>query len=184
MPTCCAASRRPHDQRDRRSVLRGLDAFPAPGARLPIRRARAVTQRVTIIGAGTIGPSLALTFAIHGFPTTLIGRRPDVFTRAQAEADRGFAELEQAGLLPEADTGWRDRLGFECNLAAGVLRRRPDSTRSLAAESPFENGATNTRQEGRPTRARLNAPDTDNGSALSADHFPASGSLSIAFISA
>ena len=79
-----------------------------------------MTQRATIIGAGTIGPSLALTFAVHGFATTLVGRRPEVFARAQAEADRGFAELEQAGLLPEAATGWRERLRFECDLAAGV----------------------------------------------------------------
>ena len=79
-----------------------------------------MTHNAVIIGAGTIGPSLALTFALHGHPTTLVARRGDALLAAEAETARGCAELEQAKLLPAAATGWRERLRFGTELAAAV----------------------------------------------------------------
>jgi 3-hydroxybutyryl-CoA dehydrogenase len=73
-------------------------------------------QNVAVVGAGTMGPSLALVFALHGYRATLVARRADVLGAAAAEADRGYAELASAGLLPPAADGWRERLAFDTDL--------------------------------------------------------------------
>ena len=67
-------------------------------------------KHVTIAGAGTIGPNLALVFAVHGFTTTLVARRSAALESAQAAIDLGYGELANADLLPPAATGWRERL--------------------------------------------------------------------------
>jgi 3-hydroxybutyryl-CoA dehydrogenase len=77
-------------------------------------------QNVTVIGAGTIGPSLAFTFALHGYRATLVARRPEALDGARIEADRACAELEQADLLPAAAAGWRERLRFHTDLDEGM----------------------------------------------------------------
>lgn len=79
-----------------------------------------MTQNATIVGAGTIGPSLALTFALHGYRATLVARRREALDAARVEADRAFDELERADLLPAIATGWRERLSFKTDLESSV----------------------------------------------------------------
>lgn len=77
-------------------------------------------QRVTVVGAGMVGPPLALTFALHGFATTLLARRQDALAIAQGEVERAYGELSRAELLPALAAGWRERLRFESDPEAGL----------------------------------------------------------------
>lgn len=79
-----------------------------------------MTRTACIIGTGTIGPSLAVTFALHGFGTRLVGRRAAALPAAEAEMARAAGELEAAGLLPESAAGWQARIQAGTDLAAAV----------------------------------------------------------------
>jgi kynurenine 3-monooxygenase len=64
-------------------------------------------QNITLIGAGLVGPLLAVFFARRGFAVTIYERRPDLRTASIAAgrsinlalANRGLVALERAGLL-------------------------------------------------------------------------------------
>jgi len=73
-----------------------------------------------VIGTGTIGPSLALLFALHGFPVRLIGRRAVALPSALAEMERAAAELGAAALLPAGAEGWQGRVERGTDLAQGL----------------------------------------------------------------
>ncbi|MCC6197872.1 MAG: 3-hydroxyacyl-CoA dehydrogenase family protein [Burkholderiales bacterium] len=77
-------------------------------------------QNVVVVGAGTMGPSLALVFALHGHGVTLIARSAEALGSAADEAERGAGELAGAALLPVAAEGWRKRLRFDSDLAAAA----------------------------------------------------------------
>lgn len=75
------------------------------------------SARTMVIGTGTMGPSLALTLALYGHRTVLIGRRDAALKTAEQAVRRGHDELAEADLLPADASGWRDRLTFGTDLA-------------------------------------------------------------------
>ena len=74
-------------------------------------------RKVTIAGAGTMGPGIAATFASHGFDTTLMDVRTDALDRAKNTVDMVFNVLVKEGFLTSdrADAG-RDCLKTESNI--------------------------------------------------------------------
>ena len=74
-------------------------------------------RKVTIAGAGTMGPGIAATFASHGFDTTLTDVRTDALDRAKNTVDMVFNVLVKEGFLTSdrADAG-RDCLKTESNI--------------------------------------------------------------------
>jgi len=74
-------------------------------------------RKVTIAGAGTMGPGIAATFASHGYETTLTDVQADALDRANSTVDMVYAVLVKEGFLTQsaADAG-RERLTTESNL--------------------------------------------------------------------
>lgn len=90
-------------------------------------------MKVLIVGPGMIGASLALTCAIHGYATTLLGRSDASLVSARKLIARGASELEQAKLMPAGSAGWQDRL-----VTAIHLKDTPRDT-GIAIEAINEN---------------------------------------------
>lgn len=81
-------------------------------------------RRMAVVGAGTMGPGIALTFAIAGWDVDLIGRSPERLNQArermetslerfvvtatlnQEEASRALDRMTIVSGLPETDPGW------------------------------------------------------------------------------
>lgn len=67
-------------------------------------------MRVLIAGSGTIGASLALTCAVHGHATALLGRRRAGLDAAMDRMEHAASELRAADLAPATFGGWRARV--------------------------------------------------------------------------
>jgi len=74
-------------------------------------------RKVTVAGAGTMGPGIAATFASHGYDTTLTDIQADALDRANSTVDMVYTVLVKEGFLTQnaAEAG-RERLTTESNL--------------------------------------------------------------------
>jgi 3-hydroxybutyryl-CoA dehydrogenase len=102
-----------------------------------------VAVKVLVAGPGTIGASLALTCAMHGHPTVLLGRSESSLADAERLIARSADELVKAGLMPESGVGWRNRLTCtqalssvpgDCGFALEAISEDPASKQQLLAE--------------------------------------------------
>ena len=74
-------------------------------------------QKVTVAGAGTMGPGIAATFAGHGFETKLTDIQPSALDKARNMIDMVFSVLVREDFLTtaRADAG-RERLQIVSNM--------------------------------------------------------------------
>ena len=69
--------------------------------------------RAGVVGAGTMGSGIALTFAAAGIPVRLIDAAPQALERARAAIERIFETARAKGRLSESDVAVRrERLAF------------------------------------------------------------------------
>lgn len=83
-------------------------------------RAEAVRQ-VSVIGAGTMGYGIALTYAVGGREVALYDVASEALARAQRNVRSGLDTLANAGRIPESETGViADRIAYETDLEAAL----------------------------------------------------------------
>jgi 3-hydroxyacyl-CoA dehydrogenase len=70
-------------------------------------------KKVAVIGAGTMGPGMAATFARQGFDTALFDVKPEQLEKARGTVDFVYSTLTNGGFMTaeEADAG-RDRITY------------------------------------------------------------------------
>jgi 3-hydroxybutyryl-CoA dehydrogenase len=99
--------------------------------------------KVLVVGPGTIGSSLALTCAVHGHSTILVGRSEKSLANAQELILRSALELEESGLMPETNCCWQDRLvsiwtladvPTDCDVALEAIDENLELKQKLMAE--------------------------------------------------
>ncbi|MDQ3226068.1 MAG: 3-hydroxyacyl-CoA dehydrogenase NAD-binding domain-containing protein [Chloroflexota bacterium] len=75
-------------------------------------------SKIAVIGAGTMGPGMAATFARHGFATALFDVKPDQLEKAKGAVDFVYTILTGGGFMTaeDADAG-RGRITYSTNLA-------------------------------------------------------------------
>lgn len=78
-------------------------------------------SRVAVVGAGTMGPGMAATFARHGISTRLFDVKPDQLEKAKGTVDFVYTSLIGGGFMTEADaaTG-RANLTYTGDLAEAL----------------------------------------------------------------
>jgi 3-hydroxybutyryl-CoA dehydrogenase/5-formyl-3-hydroxy-2-methylpyridine 4-carboxylate dehydrogenase len=64
-------------------------------------------RKVAVVGAGTMGPGMAATFARHGFETTLFDIKPEQLDKAKGGVDFIYTTLTNGGFMTadDADAG-------------------------------------------------------------------------------
>lgn len=79
------------------------------------------TNRVAVVGAGTMGPGIAATFAVHGYDTRLMDTDPEALERAKGTVETVYQVLCDAGLMDQEQvaTG-RSSLEFMGDLSTAV----------------------------------------------------------------
>ena len=60
-------------------------------------------RRVLVVGAGTMGYSLALSFAKGGFDVSLVDSKKEILLEAEKLIGSAFETLKQAGLITDAE---------------------------------------------------------------------------------
>lgn len=60
-------------------------------------------KKVAVVGAGTMGPGMAATFARNGFDTTLFDVKPEQLEKAQGTIDFVYATLTNGGFMTGED---------------------------------------------------------------------------------
>src|SRR5690349_24982810 len=60
-------------------------------------------KTVAVVGAGTMGPGIAATFARHGFTTRLFDIKPEQLDKAKGTVDFVYATLARGGFMTEAE---------------------------------------------------------------------------------
>jgi 3-hydroxybutyryl-CoA dehydrogenase/5-formyl-3-hydroxy-2-methylpyridine 4-carboxylate dehydrogenase len=60
-------------------------------------------KTVAVVGAGTMGPGIAATFARHGFATRLFDIKPEQLEKAKGTVDFVYATLVRGGFMTEAE---------------------------------------------------------------------------------
>jgi 5-formyl-3-hydroxy-2-methylpyridine 4-carboxylate dehydrogenase len=80
-------------------------------------------EKVAVVGAGTMGPGMAATFARNGFDTALFDVKPDQLEKASGTVDFVYATLTGGGFMTaeDADAG-RARITATTDLAAALDR--------------------------------------------------------------
>src|SRR5215204_4318631 len=80
-------------------------------------------EKVAVVGAGTMGPGMAATFARNGFDTALFDVKPDQLEKASGTVDFVYATLTGGGFMSaeDADAG-RARITSTTDLAAALDR--------------------------------------------------------------
>src|SRR3954471_1035888 len=78
-------------------------------------------KRVAVVGAGTMGPGMAATFARYGFQTTVFDVKPEQLEKAKGTVDFVYATLIRGGFCSEdeAATG-RANLTYTPDLGEAV----------------------------------------------------------------
>ena len=78
-------------------------------------------KKVAVVGAGTMGPGMAATFARHGFETTLFDVKPEQLEKAKGAVDFVYTILTNGGFMTaeEADAG-RGRITYSGDLRETV----------------------------------------------------------------
>ncbi|MBX3069201.1 MAG: hypothetical protein KF883_01735 [Thermomicrobiales bacterium] len=78
-------------------------------------------NKVVVVGAGTMGPGMAATFARYGYDTTLSDIKPEQIEKAQGTIDFVFKTLLGGGFVTEEDVAAaRGRLSLTTDQAAAV----------------------------------------------------------------
>ncbi|MFB6160254.1 MAG: 3-hydroxyacyl-CoA dehydrogenase family protein [Haloferacaceae archaeon] len=77
-------------------------------------------ERVVVVGAGTMGPGLAVQFARHGPRVTLVDHRRANLDAAAGAVDDALAFLDEEGLLDADPDAVRDRIDDALDLAGAV----------------------------------------------------------------
>jgi 3-hydroxybutyryl-CoA dehydrogenase len=77
-------------------------------------------ERATVVGAGTMGPGLAVQFARHGCAVTLVDHRRANLDGAERAVDDAIALLDGEGLLDPDPDAVGDRIGYALDLAGSV----------------------------------------------------------------
>ena len=76
---------------------------------------------VAIVGAGTMGPGMAATFARHGFDVRLTDVKPEVLERGKGTVDTVYKTLIGGGFMTEADAeAGRARIHFTLSTEEAV----------------------------------------------------------------
>jgi 3-hydroxybutyryl-CoA dehydrogenase/5-formyl-3-hydroxy-2-methylpyridine 4-carboxylate dehydrogenase len=74
-------------------------------------------MNVAVIGAGTMGPGMAATFARHGFATTLYDVKPEQLDKAKGAVDFVYGILTNGGFMTAADAeAGRGRIRYTADL--------------------------------------------------------------------
>jgi 3-hydroxyacyl-CoA dehydrogenase len=74
-------------------------------------------KKVAVIGAGTMGPGMAATFARHGFDTTLYDVKPEQLDKAKGTVDFVYTILTNGGFMTAADAdAGRGRIRYATDL--------------------------------------------------------------------
>ncbi|HEU5433432.1 MAG TPA: 3-hydroxyacyl-CoA dehydrogenase NAD-binding domain-containing protein [Thermomicrobiales bacterium] len=60
-------------------------------------------KTVAVVGAGTMGPGIAATFARHGFATRLFDIKPEQLEKAKGTVDFVYATLVRGGFMTDAE---------------------------------------------------------------------------------
>jgi 5-formyl-3-hydroxy-2-methylpyridine 4-carboxylic acid 5-dehydrogenase len=78
-------------------------------------------KKVAVVGAGTMGPGMAATFARHGFETTLFDVKPEQLEKAKGTVEFVYTILTNGGFMTaeEADAG-RGRITYSGDLRDAV----------------------------------------------------------------
>jgi 3-hydroxybutyryl-CoA dehydrogenase/5-formyl-3-hydroxy-2-methylpyridine 4-carboxylate dehydrogenase len=78
-------------------------------------------NKVAVIGAGTMGPGMAATFARNGFDTALFDVKPEQLEKAKGAVDFVYTILTGGGFMTavDADAG-RGRISYTTDLADAV----------------------------------------------------------------
>jgi 3-hydroxybutyryl-CoA dehydrogenase/5-formyl-3-hydroxy-2-methylpyridine 4-carboxylate dehydrogenase len=78
-------------------------------------------KKVAVVGAGTMGPGMAATFARHGFDTTLFDVKPEQLEKARGAVDFVYTILTGGGFMTteDADAG-RSRITYVTDLAEAL----------------------------------------------------------------
>ena len=79
-------------------------------------------RKVAVVGAGTMGPGMAATFARHGFEVRLTDVKPEILERAKGTVDVVYKALIGGGFMMEAEAeAGRANLSYTLDLgqAAG-----------------------------------------------------------------
>jgi len=78
-------------------------------------------QTVAVVGAGTMGPGIAATFARHGLTTRLFDVVPEQLEKAKAAVDLVYATLGRGGFMTEAAAAaGRANLSYTGDLAEAM----------------------------------------------------------------
>lgn len=78
-------------------------------------------KKVAVVGAGTMGPGMAVVFASHGYDVSLMDIKPEVLERARQATETALDLLKGNGLLTaEACDEARRRLEFTLDQAEAV----------------------------------------------------------------
>src|SRR5215210_6773527 len=78
-------------------------------------------RKVAVIGAGTMGPGVAATFARNGFDTALYDVKPEQLKKATSAVDFVYTILTGGGFMTteDADAG-RSRIDYTTDLAQAL----------------------------------------------------------------
>ncbi len=78
-------------------------------------------KTVAVVGAGTMGPGMAATFARYGFKTTLFDVKPEQIEKAKGTVDFVYATLIRGGFATEEEAAaGRANLTYTGDLAEAV----------------------------------------------------------------
>jgi 3-hydroxybutyryl-CoA dehydrogenase/5-formyl-3-hydroxy-2-methylpyridine 4-carboxylate dehydrogenase len=78
-------------------------------------------NKVVVVGAGTMGPGMAATFARHGYDTTLTDIKEEQLEKAKGTIDFVFKTLQGGGFVTESDVeAARGRLTLSQDQAGAV----------------------------------------------------------------
>src|SRR5215211_7142440 len=78
-------------------------------------------EKIAVVGAGTMGPGMAATFARNGFDTALYDVKPEQLEKAKGTVDFVYTTLTGGGFMTgeDADAG-RARITATTDLAAAL----------------------------------------------------------------
>src|SRR5215210_7354194 len=78
-------------------------------------------EKVAVVGAGTMGPGMAATFARNGFDTTIYDVKPEQLEKASGTVDFVYTTLTGGGFMSAADAdAGRARITSTTDLAAAL----------------------------------------------------------------
>src|SRR5688572_10293190 len=78
-------------------------------------------NKVVVVGAGTMGPGMAATFARYGYDTTLSDIKDEQIEKAKGTIDFVFKTLQGGGFVTESDVAAaREKLTLTTDQSAAV----------------------------------------------------------------